>query len=73
MDIIFIQNNTKKEVLLFMNIKTVAKGVLIGSAIGTVCYVVSGTTPRQRRHMKKTISRGIRNFGTMCNDFSYLM
>lgn len=56
-----------------MKIKTVAKGVLIGSVIGTVCYVVSGTTPRQRRHIKRTVSRSIRNFGTMCNDFSYLM
>lgn len=56
-----------------MKIKTVAKGVLIGSVIGTVCYVVSETTPRQRRHIKRTVSRSIRNFGTMCNDFSYLM
>jgi len=36
-----------------MKIKTIAKGILIGSAIGTVCYVASGTTPRQRKHMKK--------------------
>ncbi|MCC8068865.1 MAG: hypothetical protein LIO71_03835 [Ruminococcus sp.] len=56
-----------------MKIKTIAKGILIGSAIGTVCYVASGTTPRQRKHMKKTISRSLRNFGTICNDFSYLM
>ncbi len=56
-----------------MTVKTLAKGILIGSAIGTACYMVSNTTPKQRKHMKKTISKGMRNIGTMCNDFSYMM
>lgn len=56
-----------------MKIKTIAKGVVIASAVGTACYMISNTTPRQRKHMKRTLSRSIRNIGSMCNDFSYLM
>ncbi len=56
-----------------MTVKTIAKGVVIGSTIGAVCCVVANTNPKQRRHMKKTIGRTIRTFGNMCSDFSYLM
>lgn len=56
-----------------MRLKTIAKGIVIGSAIGTACYVMSGTTPKQRRHLKKSLSKTIRNIGYMCNDFSYMM
>lgn len=56
-----------------MRLKTIAKGVVIGSAIGTACYVIAGTTPKQRKHMKKNLSRTIRNIGDMCSDFSYMM
>lgn len=56
-----------------MRLKTIAKGVVIGSAIGTACYVISGTTPKQRKHMKRNLSKTIRNIGCMCNDISYMM
>lgn len=56
-----------------MRLKTLAKGVVVCSAIGTACYMVSNSTPRQRRHLKKTLSKGMRSIGSMCNDFSYLV
>lgn len=56
-----------------MRLKTIAKGLVVGSVIGATCYVFAGTTPKQRKHMKKNLSRTIRNIGYMCNDFSYMM
>jgi cytochrome c556 len=56
-----------------MKLKTIAKGVVVGMTLGTVCYVVAGTTPRQRKHMKKCLTKTIKNIGCMCNDVSYMI
>ncbi|MGN1411919.1 MAG: hypothetical protein ACI4WH_05340 [Oscillospiraceae bacterium] len=56
-----------------MRLKTIAKGLMVGSAIGATYYVFTGTTPKQRKHMKKNLCKTIRKIGCMCNDFSYMM
>lgn len=61
------------EVEVLMKLKTIAKGVVVGMTLGTVCYVVAGTTPRQRKHMKKCLTKTIKNIGCMCNDVSYMI
>lgn len=54
-------------------IKTIAKGIATGVAVGTVCYVISQSTPHQKREMKRNAERTIHSFGSVINTFSSMM
>ncbi len=55
------------------NIKSVAKGITAGIAIGAVCYVISQSTPRQRREMKRNAERTIHSFGNTVSNFTSMI
>lgn len=54
-------------------VKTIAKGVIAGAAVGAVCYVIAQSTPHQKREMKRNARRTICSFGNMVNTFTSMM
>ena len=41
-----------------MQIKAMVTGIAAGAAVGTVCYMLTGSSARQRRHLRHATGRG---------------
>lgn len=53
-----------------MKAKPIVKGVAAGAAAGAVCYVVSKSTGRQRRCLKRNAEKTLKSFVDMLSGFS---
>lgn len=53
-----------------MRIMPIVKGVAAGAAVGTMYWVVSKSTKRQRSSLKKDAGRTIKSFMTVLGDIS---
>lgn len=53
---------------------TALTGVALGVAAGTAAYAMSGmTTKRQRKMIKKTADKAMKNVGHIVENISYMM
>ena len=48
-----------------MQIKAMVTGIAAGAAVGTVCYMLTGSSARQRRHLRHATGRARRAGGGM--------
>lgn len=53
-----------------MQMKAMIKGISAGLAVGTMCYVIAGTTSKQKRRMKKRTGHALRTVGAFMEGFS---
>lgn len=53
--------------------KTLAKGIAAGLAVGSVCYVISQSSPHQKREIKRNAERTIHSFGNVVNTFTSML
>ncbi|HHX57079.1 MAG TPA: hypothetical protein GX710_03590 [Clostridiales bacterium] len=56
-----------------MKLKPVIKGVTLGATVGAMVYVISQSSPRQKRDLKKNTSKALRAFGTVVDGFSSMI
>ncbi|NLP25869.1 MAG: hypothetical protein GX365_00760 [Clostridiales bacterium] len=56
-----------------MNIKPVLKGVTLGATIGAMVYVVSKSSPKQKRELKRSTGKALRAFGTVVDGFTSMI
>ncbi len=55
------------------NMNTLAKGLTAGIAAGTVIYIISQSTPYQKREMKRNTEKTIHSFSNMVNSFASMI
>lgn len=53
-----------------MQIKAMVTGIAAGTAVGTVCYILAGSSARQRRHLRHATGRALRAIGSMMEGMS---
>jgi gas vesicle protein len=53
-----------------MSLKPIIKGVSVGAAVGAVLFVISRSSPSQRRVLKKDANRAYKAMGNVWSDFS---
>lgn len=56
-----------------MTMASVLKGVAAVAAVGTAAYLVSATSPRTKRKMKKVAEKTMHGVGTAMNNISDMM
>ncbi len=56
-----------------MYVMPLIKGVAAGAAVGTVYYVVSKSSKRQRNSLRKNTGRAVKSFVTVLSDISDMM
>lgn len=56
-----------------MNLKPIIKGVTLGATVGAMVYVISQSSPRQKRDLKKNTGKALRAFGTVVDGFSSMI
>jgi hypothetical protein len=55
------------------SMKTLAKGITAGIAIGAVCYVISQSTPHQKREIKRNANKMLHSFGSTVSTFTSMI
>ncbi|MDD6825261.1 MAG: hypothetical protein PUE12_03980 [Oscillospiraceae bacterium] len=53
-----------------MRVMPMVKGVAAGAAVGTVCWIVSKSSKRQRSNLKRNAGKTVRSFITVLEDIS---
>lgn len=56
-----------------MDIRPIVKGLTAGAAVGTVVYVFSQSTPRQKRSFKRTTGNALKAFGSVVDGFTSMI
>lgn len=56
-----------------MQINAMLKGIAAGAAVGTVCYMVAGSTNKQRKHLKRSTGRALHAVGAVIEGVSDMM
>lgn len=56
-----------------MKVSTVLKGAAAIAAVGTVAYMVSNSSPRTKRKIKKTTEKAMHSVGNAFSDMSAMM
>ena len=59
--------------MIEMEIKPLMKGAAAGAAVGTVCYVISKSSDRQKKSLKRNTGKAIKAFGSVVEGFSDMM
>ena len=54
-----------------MNLKSVVRGVGVGTAVGTACYLLS--TSRQKHDIRKNANKAMKAVGCVLDDIGSLM
>lgn len=53
-----------------MKVMPMIKGAAAGAAVGTVCWIVSKSSRRQRNSLKRNAGKTVRSFITVLGDLS---
>ena len=56
-----------------MNLKSVVRGVGVGTAVGTACYLLSKATSRQKHDIRKNANQAMKAVGCVLDDIGSLM
>ncbi|MDE6019868.1 MAG: hypothetical protein K2H01_02565 [Ruminococcus sp.] len=56
-----------------MTVKSMVKGVGLGAAAGTVIYIMSKATSRQKHDIKKNTGRAIKAAGCILDDITSII
>lgn len=56
-----------------MNMKPIVKGVTVGAAVGAITYMVSQSSPKQKRDFKRTTGKALRAFGSVVDGFTSMI
>jgi hypothetical protein len=56
-----------------MCMKSLIRSVTIGAAVGTVCYMFSKATSRQKHDLRKNTTKAIKAAGCVLDDLTSLM
>ena len=56
-----------------MNLKSVVRGVGVGTAVGTACYLLSKATSRQKHYIRKNANKAMKAVGCVLDDIGSLM
>jgi hypothetical protein len=63
----------KGKVIKMSHLKTIAKGITVGITLGAVCYVISQSTPHQKREISRNARRTIHSFGNVISNFTSMI
>ncbi len=56
-----------------MNVKSVVRGITVGAAVGTACYMLSKATSRQKHDIRKNTTKAIKAAGCVLDDLTSLI
>ena len=56
-----------------MTLKSIIRGVTVGATVGTVCYMMSKATSRQKHDIKKNAGKAVKAAGCVLDDITSLM
>lgn len=56
-----------------MTLKSIVRGVTVGATVGTVCYMLSKATSRQKHDIKKNAGKAVKAAGCVLDDITSLM
>jgi hypothetical protein len=56
-----------------MTIRSVVRGVTVGAAVGTACYMLSKATSRQKHDIRKNAGKAIKAAGCVLDDLTSLI
>ncbi len=56
-----------------MTVKSMVKGLSVGAAVGTVCYMMSKATSKQKHDIRKNTNRAIKAAGCVLDDLTSLI
>ncbi len=56
-----------------MNVKSVVRGLTVGAAVGTACYMLSKATSRQKHDIRKNTTKAIKAAGCVLDDLTSLI
>lgn len=63
----------KQEGVINMKITPIVNGVAVGAAVGTVCYVVTKASKRQRSSIRRNASHAVKSVAAVINGISSVM
>jgi hypothetical protein len=56
-----------------MTIRSVVRGVTVGAAVGTACYMLSKATSRQKHDIRKNAGKAIKAAGCVLDNLTSLI
>jgi tagatose-1,6-bisphosphate aldolase len=56
-----------------MSVKPLVRGVTAGVTVGAVCYVISKSSPKQKRMLKKNTNKALRALNSVVDGFSSMI
>lgn len=56
-----------------MKIAPIVNGVAVGAAVGTVCYVVTKASKRQKSSIRRNAAHAVKNVAAVINGISSVM
>ena len=56
-----------------MTVKSVVRVVTVGATVGTVCYMMSKATSKQKHDIRKNASKAVKAAGCILDDLTSLM
>ena len=56
-----------------MTLKSIIRGVTVGATVGTVCYMMSKATSRQKHDIKKNAGKAVKAAGCVLDDITSLI
>ncbi|MBQ8514012.1 MAG: hypothetical protein IJ496_01260 [Ruminococcus sp.] len=56
-----------------MTVKSIAKGLTVGAAVGTVFYMMSKATSKQKHDIRKNTNKAIKAAGCVLDDITSLI
>ncbi len=56
-----------------MTVKSIVRGVTVGAAVGTVCYMMSKATSKQKHDIRKNAGKAVKAAGCVLDDITSLM
>ena len=56
-----------------MTVKSIVRGVTVGATVGTVCYMMSKATSKQKHDIRKNAGKAVKAAGCILDDITSLM
>ena len=56
-----------------MTVKSVVRGVTVGATVGTVCYMMSKATSKQKHDIRKNAGKAVKAAGCILDDLTSLI